>query len=337
MITGSFPPDICGVGDYTSCIMEAANKTKWDLFYSDDWRLLGFFRKISLIDKYDAETIVMQYPTQGYKWSMLPQLICLYYSLLTHKKTAVVLHEFSQRTWKAKLATCFFRFADKIIFTNEYEQEYAHKYWNFPSKKSTVIKILSNIKAATNVKTWNERTIDLAYFGHLRPYKGLEDFFAVASKIHKSMDSIKIAVIGQILPEFETYFNSLLERHNLLDVDLQQNKTVDEVADLLNATKIVFLPFPDGMSERRGSFLAAISNGSLVVSYGGKFVTNDLRKIFVQTDCHNAPECIAQILQASNNKSYAEWQFKNRNYLQNNIPVSWQEIVILYEEFLKSS
>lgn len=41
MITGSFPPDICGVGDYTSCFMSSHDTgiENWSLYYSKEWSL----------------------------------------------------------------------------------------------------------------------------------------------------------------------------------------------------------------------------------------------------------------------------------------------------------
>ena len=38
MITGSYPPDICGVGDYTKCFMDNANDS-WELYYSGTYQL----------------------------------------------------------------------------------------------------------------------------------------------------------------------------------------------------------------------------------------------------------------------------------------------------------
>ena len=40
----------------------------------------------------------------------------------------------------------------------------------------------------------------------------------------------------------------------------------DVVSDLLSNIKIVYLPFPDGISSRRGTLLASIQNGCTVVS-----------------------------------------------------------------------
>lgn len=84
--------------------------------------------KISVLNSYNTESIFLQYPTQGYGWSLLPQIICIYYSIFTNKKFVVILHEFSQRSLKAKLATLFLFFANEIIFTTDFERNYSKSY-----------------------------------------------------------------------------------------------------------------------------------------------------------------------------------------------------------------
>lgn len=88
-----------------------------------------------------------------------------------------------------------------------------------------------------------------------------------------------MAIVGQVLSEFESYFTDLKGKYKEVIIDYYLNETSDLVSCLLNNAKIVFLPFPDGISERRGSFLAAITNGALVVTYRGRFVTSSLECI----------------------------------------------------------
>lgn len=340
MITGSYPPDICGVGDYTSCFMNAADKSKWQLYYSKDWRLSCIIKKIQEINRYNAEAIVMQYPTQGYGWSLLPLLLCWYYSFFTNKKFIVVLHEFSQRTLKAKLVTSLFRFANKIIFTTNYEKSYAERCFKFSKKKSSVVKIISNIEAVekSDLKQWDEREIDIAFFGHLAPNKGLEDYFKVVQSIFQKRNTVRIAIIGQIQDDYKNYYNSLLQRYEFTSQCAQfYNKPSAEVSSLLNNTKIVFLPFPDGISERRGSFLAAISNGAIVVSYEGEFTTNDLKTVFIPTTSENAKKTIEKIINTYSNANLLSFQDKFCRYLNEEIPNSWQTVISQYEESINKN
>lgn len=327
MITGSFPPDICGVGDYTAQFMGVANPNTWYLYKTSKWSIRKIFSIISTINKFKANRLVMQYPTQGYGWSLVPQIICLYYSFFSKKKFTVVLHEFSQRSLKAKLASIPLLLANHVILTTEFECMYVKK---IIYRKYSVIHILSNIESSKSKQIWSKRKFDIAYFGHLRPNKGLEDFFKVASDLCKLEKNINICIIGQLLPEFESYFNTLLSIYKL-DINLFLNKPNNIVSDLLGNSKLTFLPFPDGISERRGSFLAAILNGSLVVSYNGKFTTKDLKKVYIATDIQNAVRNISIILKETTIEQILEYQNKCNYYLQNVLPSSWNKVVLLYE------
>ena len=333
MITGSYPPDVCGVGDYSACFMRETDCEKWNLYHSSNWKVNCIITKIREINSYGCKYIVMQYPTQGYGWSLLPQLICLYYSWFTRKRFTVVLHEFSQRTFKAKIASLFLLFANKVIFTSEYEKLAANRIVCGLAKNAAVIRILSNITAELPLHPMHERDIDVAYFGHLRPQKGLEDFIQIINTIHTSRSKIRVCIIGQRLVEYETYLHTLLNncKHN---VELHFNCSNLEAAQLLNKTKIVFLPFIDGLSERRGSFLAAISNGTLVVSYTGRFTTKELKNIFISTSYPHAVETILSILDTMDDDTFEFYQKKSQLYLHNNLPSCWKSIVSMYEEFI---
>lgn len=335
MITGSYPPDICGVGDYTACLLKAADRGKWNLYYSSVWRMSTFFQKRSDINKFQFSHIVIQYPTLGYGWSLLPQLLCIYYSLFTDKKVVVVLHELSQRTLKARLASLLFFISHKVILTSEYEKEYAHRYYKISHNRMNVVKIVSNIETCNVIKDWDSRSIDLCYFGLLRPEKGIEDFLVAALFLRKNKEDAKICLIGQILPEHKLYIERLLSKYADARVEQIYNRENKEVASLLNESKVTFLPFPDGLSERRGSFLAAISNGTLVVSYEGFCTSQSLKTVYVKTSSSEAPKVILKELTEGSNSRLVEYQQKCMHYLQNGIPDSWKEVAELYEKILK--
>lgn len=332
MITGSYPPDICGVGDYTSCFMHAADLESWQLYYTTDWRTSKLFSIIKEINSIESKSIYMQYPTMGYGWSLVPLLLCLYYSIFTRKKFSVALHEFSQRTFKARIFTSLLiATANRIIFTNEFEKSYACRFLPFTRKKSSVVRIISNIAPCELIKGWDEREYEIAYFGHIRPIKGLEDFYDAVAKICVNRPSVRVAVIGQVLSEYNDYFNSLREKYNKLNVEYHLNAPMNDVSVLLNNSKITFLPFPDGISERRGSFLAAISNGSVVITYTGDFMTDTLAQACTITTSNNASNDIDILLASKDNENYNAIRERQIFYLTQILPNSWSKVVDLYK------
>lgn len=290
-------------------------------------------KKIRQISKDTSETIVIQYPTEGYGWSILPQLLCIYFSWFSSKKCIVAIHEFANRTLKAKIATSLFWLGNRIIFTSDFERKSAVSIFPLLKKKTAVIKIISNIPAPKKIKKWKERDLDLTYFGHLRPNKGLEDFFKV-SRFLKDYKEIHICIMGQVLDTYKDYFDDLRMSNSDLSIEYRLNASVEEVTESLNSTKVCFLPFPDGLSERRGSFLAAIQGGARVVSYNGKFVTPALKNIAIITDRESVNETIKNLfLTSKDNSEHEDLLNTYRNYITNNIPDSWETVGKLYEKF----
>lgn len=134
-------------------------------------------------------------------------------------------------------------FANEIIFTTDFERNYSKKLFPFISKRFHTIKILSNIKAVKDLHKWEDRKYDLMYFGHIRPSKGLEDVFQVVLDLQRAK-TVKVAIVGQVLSEFESYFTDLKGKYKEVIIDYYLNETSDLVSCLLNNAKIVFYLFP---------------------------------------------------------------------------------------------
>lgn len=116
-------------------------------------------------------------------------------------------------------------------------------------------------------------------------------------------------------------------------VEYKLNQSSEKVSEYLNSTKITYLPFPDGLSERRGSFLAAISNGSVVVSTPGKFLTDDLKSTAIIVDKNYADSVVSQILERWTDREYIAYRDKLKKYFMT-LPDNWQDIVNKYETIL---
>jgi glycosyltransferase involved in cell wall biosynthesis len=249
------------VGDYTQAlIVELTKKNAGiSLFYRTDWSIRMLLPYMREIRKSGAKVVNLQYPTEGYGYSIVPQLLC---PLIKPIKSIVTLHEFTRKSVKGKLAIyLFFLFSDWIVFTTEPERHAACRVAPWIKKRSCVIPIGSNIPMQpTHIPEY-----DIVYFGLIRPAKGLEDFTSIVQKIG-SRRRITIRMIGQIVPGYEDYASGILERLKFLGVEVILNRPANEVSTLLAHAKIALLPFPDGMSLRRGTALAAMGNGSLLVT-----------------------------------------------------------------------
>jgi glycosyltransferase involved in cell wall biosynthesis len=272
-VTGSYPPDVCGVGDYSERLFNEL-KTKFnffELFYKANWSLNKLFPYLREIKSKNADLIHFQYPTEGYGYSFLPLLLMLF---LPKKKLIVTVHELSNRTFKARLFTMILLFfSNKIIVTNEIEYAFLKKTPILKGKQIFIINIGSNIpRSKYGGRILAERKIDLAYFGHIRPIKGLESFVTVANKFSSTK---KCVIIGQNLSQYQPYLKKLQTKSENIDYIL--NGAAPETADMLCECKIIYLPFPDGVSSRRGSLMAASLNGCVIVTtYSSDKLTNDI-------------------------------------------------------------
>lgn len=271
-VTGSFPPDVCGVGDYSKKLYESLNRGSniIELFYKKKWGIRNMFSYLREIRSRKADIIHFQYPTEGYGYSFLPLLLMI---LIPRKKLIITIHELSNRTLKAKIFTLVLLFFNKtIIVTNEFEYNYIKRIPILKRKNIFIINIGSNIPASKNcLKEFTKRKFDLAYFGHIRPEKGLESFISIS----KTLDlSKKCIIIGQNLNKYHSYLQELqLKSDNLYFI---LNGSEKETAENLSDCKVVYLPFPDGVSSRRGSLIAAALNGCIIVTtYSEDKITND--------------------------------------------------------------
>jgi glycosyltransferase involved in cell wall biosynthesis len=333
IITGTYPPERCGVGDYTYNLLHTQEAAGWELFYSKDWSLKTFLRKIKKINQYPGTWVNIQYPSVGYGDSILPHLLCLYFFLFRQKKIAVTVHEYTQYGWKGKMAMCaMLLLATKLIFTTSFERDAAIKTFSAVAKKSKVVKLFSNIKSADIIPEIADRAYDVGYFGYIIPKKGIEAFLKTAVELKVSHPGLKIFIMGQIQATHEIYSAQIVKQAQSMGIAVIINQEEQAVANTLAQTKVVFLPFPDGISERRGSFLAAVKNGCLVVTTDGAFVTPSLHDCCEITTTTQAPKKILQLLAEDTHEQHAR-QEKIQNYLKCECPASWGEVVNAYNHF----
>lgn len=329
LITGSYPPSVCGVGDYTARLLDTdgALTSGWQLYYRTKWGLSTLAQHIKAINRTGEQVINLQYPTQGYGWSLVPHLLCVYYSWFTSKRFSVTLHEQSQLSLKARWAQKIIIFtANRIIFTNEFERLYAAKRTPCIKRRSTVVKIFSNISSAKHIRSIPDRRIDLVNFGHIRPNKGLEKFIEAASALS---DRYKVCIAGQVPEGYDDYFLKIETAAKNANIEIRLNLLNEAVSDLLNDTKVVYLPFPDGVSERRGSLLASFANGAVVATTTGQFTTKELADAVIDID----KTVISDIL--NNEELLYKKQIDELNFMKNQMPNSWNEVVSQYNNFLK--
>ena len=320
MITGSCPPDACGVGDYTFRLVQALSKSGADIeiITKQSWKLTNIRKLAREVSSVSPDLIHIQYPTVGYGSDLGPQIL----SLLSFP-CVVTLHEVSQAHILRRLAMYPFAMdSNALIFTSQFERDYAIKWAPWIVNRSTIIPIGSFISA-------NEREVEkdireITYFGLIRPNKGIEDVIALGELIRSCSLELSIQIIGAPDPRCHDYFQHLRESSIGLPITWKIGLPEMEVAELLARSQVAYVPFPDGASERRSSLLALLSNGVATITTEGMFTTDDMREVveFAQT-----PEEALRIIQklSLDNDRWIKLINKSRDYAKR---YSWNDIAL---------
>lgn len=338
MATGAYPPDVCGVGDYTYRLMEAAPKS-WQLLVERDWSLAAAPKILRrLLERHPTELLI-QYPTEGYGWSLVPHLLVVAGGLTRCYRSTLVLHEFSSLSQKARLALALAsHFAARVIFTTEAERDRAlASRWFARRVPTSVIGILSNIPFLDEPKAFHARRIDLAYFGHIRPNKGLETFLDVIEAARQARPELSIAVIGEVPAGYEAFGDMVAARCG--DIGCEQMLGLDDeaAAHALADVRILYLPFRDGISARRGTALAGFGNGALIASRVGTATPKAMLPAIIPcSGSHLDADILIDALAWSDADALA-LQAAGRGYIAATLPKNWVDVTRMYIDALSGS
>jgi glycosyltransferase involved in cell wall biosynthesis len=272
IVTGSLPPEACGVGDYTRKLADALQDSglEVELLRLRPSRIgnLASFR--GRVERIRAQVVHIQYPTVGYGASLLPHAL----ALALRGPVVTTLHEYSQaHVLRRASLWAFARSSDALVFTDWYERRLFLKRFPAVDRGSVVIPVGSSIPSGSATASDRHRIV---YFGLLRPEKGLEEFLELASLVRSRGRPYDISIIAKPDRRFPRYLHGVRERATRLGVELALDLPAPQVADRLASASFAYLPYPDGASLRRTSLLAALVNGLVVLTTVGERTPRDL-------------------------------------------------------------
>jgi len=333
MVAGSYPPMACGIGDYTAKLAEAltASGVNVNVYAADiDWCLLKAKQLATKISAAKPDIVHIQYPGTGYGHKLGPQAL----SLLL-KPCVVTLHEISQVQLLRRVSLYPFAFgAERMIFTSDFEKNYSVKFASWLANRSSVIPIGSFISIPT--EPCEKDLDDIVSFGLIRPNKGIEQVIALAALIKAQCLPLNIRIIGSIDPKRPQYLDELQSASRSLPITWDIGLSEPQVANVLARSRIAYMPFPDGASERRSSLLAVALNGVATISTRGAFTTNELAESLAFADTPaQALLAIKQLLEKPEQLDFLAQ--RAREYGQKR---SWPHIasqhVDLYQKMIKN-
>lgn len=291
IVCGSYPPDVCGVADYSrllasslrdrgvdvSIITSAGRTADSDLPVLPEvhsWGRSGVADLAGLLETRRPDLVHIQFPTLAYhgNWGIgfLPRML---------KNIGIpslcTLHEYCLAPWGGRLKQMLMVSAGSgVIVTNDQDRTLLER-WAPPGGVHQV-PIGSNIRPTGSpqqgvrilgaIGACPERPA-LVFFGLLYPGKGFETAVEALSLLPVPSRP-QLLVVSP--PPDPLYLEELQEKTASLGLEdsiLQVGYLEEEdVSSLLLAVTGALLPFSDGATWRRGSLLAALAHGTPVIT-----------------------------------------------------------------------
>ena len=294
LITSSYPPMRCGVGDYSHNLVEALavdpeihvgvltsvsagemGKTGRVEVYPviKRWRLDEARKVVKTIRHWSPDIVHVQYPTQGDVKGLLPWLLPMI-SFFMGKKVVQTWHEGYGRRDAPKL---FLKsiVPSRLVFVRLQYKGNLHPLlrWALWKKKSVFIPNASSVcridmsereKEVLKRQYLKKQKRLVVFFGFMLPHKGVELLFEIADP---ATDQIVIA--GEIDEEGD-YPHEIMRRASveswLEKVTITGFLPAADVAALLAVADAVILPFRTGGGEWNTSIHGAVLNGAFVIT-----------------------------------------------------------------------
>ena len=278
LVTGSFPPDHCGVGDYSARLAEALGEmgVHVDVLHGGQWNLRRLPALIRDLDRLRPDLVHIQYPTIGYGRGLAPQGLA---GLIRKWPVVTTIHEFSQSHALRQLALLPFSHGAGLVFTTDQER------CAYQIRCRRIRGIIATIPIGSNVPFHPSLVRDekhVVFFGLIRPNRGIEDVLDLARIVKDQGLGLSIEIIGNDDIRYLDYSKQLQQTARSMNVQWTPGLSLEQVGARLGRARFAYLPYPDGASPRRGSLLAALGNGAVVLTTVGAQTTPDMRTAIAQ-------------------------------------------------------
>lgn len=291
LITGSFPPMTCGVGDYTQALARALgdqpgvnvgvltsagageDKGPYQVFpVVREWKRADLPEVKAVIERFGPDIIHLQYPTAGYSNTLAWQLPML----LRAFPVVQTWHEHFPGSLRLALPHLAMSLAagDLIVVRPDFKQRLswwsrlltAHKPLHLIPNAPTIPRVdLADAERSAIRRSFTPAGKSLlAFFGFLYENKGVDDLLRIFDPARHHL-----VLVGEVKEE-DPYQRALL--HRLRQAPLAGAVTVTgfvsplEVARTLAAADAVVLPFRQGGGSWNTTLKAAALQGTFVLT-----------------------------------------------------------------------
>lgn len=293
MISGSYPPDKCGVGDYASNLYnrmlqlgtahdfyllnshELIHINQIESTHSLKWTIHESYMILRLVESIKPNIINVQFPTKAYRKSLgIINLIRLF-----HKKRYLInitLHEYSYSSFIARFRTnLVLRFVNKLIVVDDKYIMDLKKSIKTHLESTIYINVASNIPVLSSSKNeildfkgHQKHAIFIGFFGFIIPSKGIDKLIDLFESISHSKNAF-LYILAE-LNAHNKYHQVILNRiknsrfsNQIIVTGYLDNESLSKH---LMAMDIMIYPFKKGFSPRNTSVLVALDYGVKVIS-----------------------------------------------------------------------
>lgn len=306
LISGSFPPMRCGVGDYTGHLAEAlaaqagvevgvltsqgartSGESRNGIFpVVGVWAPRDFPKIMAVLRRWKPDVVHIQYPSQGYagrRFASLLPVLCH----LAGFRVVQTWHEYhlTRRPWLWFLAQLPVSGAVVVVrphflekMTPLLRRTLRNKTWSFIPNASSIPAVTLTATDRESVRTsYGRGQAELVvYFGFMYPKKGVERLFQILDPSRQHL-----VIIGEVR-ESDEYHRAVLSCATSPPwtgkVTLAGFLPAEEVARVIAAADAVVLPFTDGAGDWNTSLHGAQAQGTFVLTTSDTQHGYDLEK-----------------------------------------------------------
>jgi glycosyltransferase involved in cell wall biosynthesis len=182
---------------------------------------------------------------------------------------------------------------DEVVLTSTFERQ------SFGKRHITIIPVPTNMGDIADFPRGVSRK-GVVYFSALGPRKGVEEVLKISEDLDQSTPLIIIGSLGAN----DFAWQRDLARANP-NVTWVLNASQKLVRETLGGAQICLLPYPDGLSDRRATFVTAIFAGASILTNFGSATPKALQKLervwqYELGDTEDLKNKLSQTLEASN-------------------------------------
>lgn len=342
-ITGSFPRLGDGIGDGAGKLYDAIeDKSQIELVTSDfesirayvdecgyrnvqyvtNWKIKTAKKLLDRIRKERIRKVLIEYAGNGYKKdfgiSLLPLFIRIQNKMIKGETICHLrLHEYSMCRPARKLFTLPLVWFSHCIDTPSYvEYKLLSKKYHKPIIKTHNGTSFTWRNGKRTIPIHKGDKIVLAFFGGIYPGKGIETLLDIWEELESLYpNKYEYQLLGGfpkgLTDAFDDYQKKITNMIN--DKGLQDKLTIsgylpaDEIERRLDCVDIAVLPYEDGLTLRRGSFVAFLGRHvAIVTSEGDEEATKLFDKTIGVKMCKDSKAMIQGIIDYSLNNGFIE-------------------------------